>query len=250
MKGYSLDVGTMRKMVDHVRNKLHQENIDVICESYDGQWANLAVKGHKEKPLTRLQLQRHVWSKLGRISKDNLLRIIDPWTKTTNDELDVWRNSLFLTVGELTQGKIHVDFSSRDSKCVHRILSVKCTGGDCPIPSPMTKIHTPLITQRPDIWFDEEDESEDPNILKFTDPNINVLNLLPAEFIQSDTLESAIRGVTDNAIAQQITDDHTEMLPDIPSTDEHRYTGDRIGHSLITVNPQILEQILVGLCSE
>ena len=115
----------------------------------------------------------------------------------------------------------------------------------------MTNIHTPRMKDRPDIWFaDDDDNADKSNMVTFKDPNLNVLNLLPPDFVQSDTLESAVRDVAENAIAQGIVQQYgDEELPDISQVQE-RYTGDRIGHVLVDVNPSILEEILVGLCSE
>ena len=47
MKGYSLKVETIHDMTEYLRN-VHQKNIPVLCECFDGQWANLAFKTEKE----------------------------------------------------------------------------------------------------------------------------------------------------------------------------------------------------------
>ena len=77
MKGYSLDVKTMHKLVDIICDHLKRENIDILSKSMDGQWINLITKGHNTQLLTKLQLVKNVWNKLGRITKDNLLKQID-----------------------------------------------------------------------------------------------------------------------------------------------------------------------------
>ena len=46
MKGYSLDVKTMCKLVNIIRDYLKGENIDTLSKSMDGQWINLIIKGH------------------------------------------------------------------------------------------------------------------------------------------------------------------------------------------------------------
>ena len=55
MKGYSLDVKTMCKLVNIIHDHLKRENIDILSESMDGQWINLITKGNNNQPLTKLQ---------------------------------------------------------------------------------------------------------------------------------------------------------------------------------------------------
>lgn len=108
LKGYSLNVSTMRKIVDIVQNKLKSEGVNVISESFDGQWANMAFMTKDGSPLTELQFQKYIWSKLGRISKKNLLQHVDDICKISKDNLEMWQNSVFLTVGSSCLGNIKV----------------------------------------------------------------------------------------------------------------------------------------------
>ena len=80
MKGYSLDVKTMHKLVNIICDHLKREYIDILSKSMDGQWINLITKGHNNQPLTKLQFIKNVWNKLDRIIKDNLLKQIDYMT--------------------------------------------------------------------------------------------------------------------------------------------------------------------------
>ena len=109
LKGYSLNVSTMRKIVDIVRNKLKEEGVNVITESFDGQWANMAFISSKGSPLTELQFQRNIWSKLGRISKKNLIQHVDDICKISQSNLEIWENTNFLTVGSCSLGNIKVN---------------------------------------------------------------------------------------------------------------------------------------------
>ena len=70
MNGYLLDVKTMCKLVDIICDHLKRENIDILSESMCGQWINLITKGHSTQLLTKLQLVKNVWNKLGRITND------------------------------------------------------------------------------------------------------------------------------------------------------------------------------------
>ena len=56
MKGYSLRVQTVRDMIEFLCNVLHEKDIPVLCECFDGQWANLVFKDTNGDPLTILHL--------------------------------------------------------------------------------------------------------------------------------------------------------------------------------------------------
>ena len=61
MKGYSLRVQTVHDMIKLLRNVLHDKDIPVLCECFDGQWANLAFKDTDREPLTILHLLNKSW---------------------------------------------------------------------------------------------------------------------------------------------------------------------------------------------
>ena len=44
MKGNSLNVKAMCHMINLLWNTLHNKDIPILCECFDGQWANLAFK--------------------------------------------------------------------------------------------------------------------------------------------------------------------------------------------------------------
>ena len=73
MKGYSLNVKTMRQLVDKLCNALHKKNIPVLCECFDGQWANLAFKSEDGEPLTLLHLLNKSWEMASYLSWRNIL---------------------------------------------------------------------------------------------------------------------------------------------------------------------------------
>ena len=73
LKGNSLPVKKMRSLVDIQRNTFHMKSIPILCESFDGQWANLAFESADGFPLTLVHLQKHSWSNACNLSKGVLL---------------------------------------------------------------------------------------------------------------------------------------------------------------------------------
>lgn len=61
MKGYSLGTQAMREMHEPVLQACYEKNLRVVASSFDGQWAKLATRDKKGKPLTEIQLQRDVY---------------------------------------------------------------------------------------------------------------------------------------------------------------------------------------------
>ena len=73
MKGYSLKVQTIHDMIKFLRNVLHQYDIPVLCECFDGQWANLAFKDREGDPLTILHLLNKSWEVAHNLSRRGVL---------------------------------------------------------------------------------------------------------------------------------------------------------------------------------
>ena len=73
MKGYSLKVETICDMIEYLQNVLHQKNIPVLCECFDGQWANLAFKDREGDPLTILHLLNKSWEVAHNLSTRGVL---------------------------------------------------------------------------------------------------------------------------------------------------------------------------------
>ena len=53
LKGPSLTVEIMRKMVEEVRNACKQHGVNILCECSDGQWKNIAFNSRDGEPLTK-----------------------------------------------------------------------------------------------------------------------------------------------------------------------------------------------------
>ena len=59
LKGNSLPVKKMWSLVHIQRNAFHIKSIPILCESFDGHWANLAFESVDGFPLTLVYLQKH-----------------------------------------------------------------------------------------------------------------------------------------------------------------------------------------------
>ena len=73
MKGYSLPVNILREMVEFLQNILQDYKISVLCESFDGQWANLAFKDRNGEPLTLYHLLSKSWEQVHNLSRRSIL---------------------------------------------------------------------------------------------------------------------------------------------------------------------------------
>ena len=54
LKGSSLSIDIMRKLVNDIHDHCTQNDIDVLCEVYDGQFLQVILKDDKAQPLTRM----------------------------------------------------------------------------------------------------------------------------------------------------------------------------------------------------
>ena len=76
LKGRSIRIATGRKIINQVREKLHQNGINVLCEAVDGQWAGIVFRDENGQPLTMFELQRDSWLKFAKMSKDSIINYI------------------------------------------------------------------------------------------------------------------------------------------------------------------------------
>ena len=87
-KGYSLDTGTMRKIVETVLDECKSSGLHVPAISFDGQWHNICVRTSENQPLTLLQLQRDLWKRVENMKKETILRELKQMSKQTSWKFD------------------------------------------------------------------------------------------------------------------------------------------------------------------
>ena len=127
MKGYSLNVKTMRQLVDKLRNALHEKNIPVLCECFDGQWANLAFKSEDGEPLTLLHLLNKSWEMASHLSRRNiLLKLRNMSTIKTVDLVSVTQ---LTTYGALIAQSGNITMSACEKPSGEIYYSLNSNGG-------------------------------------------------------------------------------------------------------------------------
>ena len=76
LKGHTLTMSVMRKMIEDVRNQCQDYNIGVRCECYDGQFLNLIKFDENGQPLTRLTFLQKMYQDLTKWSKEKCINFI------------------------------------------------------------------------------------------------------------------------------------------------------------------------------
>ena len=76
LKGHTLTMSVMRKMIEDVRNQCQEYNIGVRCECYDGQFLNLIKFDENGQPLTRLSFMQKMYNDLTKWSKEQCINFI------------------------------------------------------------------------------------------------------------------------------------------------------------------------------
>ena len=74
LKGRCLSNSELRYLINKVRNKLHEREIKVLCEIYDGQWQYTVMHDEHGNPLNILRVCTSTWSRISKLSK---ARIVD-----------------------------------------------------------------------------------------------------------------------------------------------------------------------------
>ena len=73
LKGSSLSIEVMHKLVNDICDHCTQNNIDVLCEVYDGQFLQLILKDDNAQLLTRMQLCKDISMHCKKMSKKTII---------------------------------------------------------------------------------------------------------------------------------------------------------------------------------
>ena len=76
LKGHSLPMFTMRQMIHDVRNECRDNNVNVRCEVYDGQFLNLVRYTENGSPLTKLSFLQWFFKHLQQWSKARCVKYL------------------------------------------------------------------------------------------------------------------------------------------------------------------------------
>lgn len=112
MKGYSLKVEIMRKLIEDVRNKCKDEGIDILTEVSDGQWFKIISQDINGQPLTRLQYQKKIWNDVMKMKKKDMIQYLIKICTVTEETLTTWakQDQILNVDGTHTIGNLTVKF--------------------------------------------------------------------------------------------------------------------------------------------
>ena len=112
MKGYSLKVEIMRKLIEDVRNKCKDEGIDILTEVSDGQWFKIISQDINGQPLTRLQYQKKIWNDVMKMKKKDMIQYLIKICTVTEETLTTWakQDQILNVDGTHTIGNLMVKF--------------------------------------------------------------------------------------------------------------------------------------------
>ena len=80
LKGRSICTMTAQKPINQVQDKMKEQQIPILCECMDGQWAGIVFRDEETRPLTVYELQRDATKKFGRMSKDQCIQEIEKFS--------------------------------------------------------------------------------------------------------------------------------------------------------------------------
>ena len=266
LKGKSIRLDTARKMVNDVRNYLHEQKCSVLVEAYDGQWAGLVFRDAQNKPLTIFELQRECWSDVNKASKERLLKFFETMSEVSNSEMDDWSKRDFLNKGIFRFGNIRIElgihshdkddttFSESnngidENKPVPTFLAIETFCQRWNVEGGLTTIKVPMVHERPDLWETEMSCGNLFQILGLRPPpkNIGLDNVIPPDTIQlQDDVRDLANELLDSSISDE--DDHGITASEfstiiIPETD----MADQIRRVLFTTHKFLLEHMLFSL---
>ena len=88
LKGSSLSIEVMRKLVNDLCDNCTEHDIDVLCEVYDGQFLQLILKDDNAQPKTKMQLSKDILVQCKKKSKRNLIKYLLPDAIKDGNTLD------------------------------------------------------------------------------------------------------------------------------------------------------------------
>jgi len=184
--GSSTKLPQFREMLEQVRNRLHAEDIDVLCEACDGHYNKLLVRSHQDKPLTRLQVSKDTWALTCKLSKEHMLKDIVKLSSINPEWKKVWAeiedDEFTFDGGNLRIIKKYYDTCKCDPPQLHNRFIVRSTGGIEPEtrrPNFMSEFMKKGYHRRESIWKRKQVQrtSKTVNLSEFE----SVLDYLPDE---------------------------------------------------------------------
>ena len=216
LKGNSLPVSKMRKLVDMKRDAFKEKNIPILCESFDGQWANLAFETSDGFPLTLVHLQKKSWQNACNLSKKGALtKIIDLASLTKRD-----KEFLSVTVFTPNEGSIGDNYSvfMKMNDCGKKI-SAGSNGGHIRFCGLLRHINLLGInpTKEEIDKFNQNRKHTSYNKAGLRDTDVNILSTLPQNIINDICDENSVDMIHQLDLGKALTSEKLNILDDICS---------------------------------
>ena len=88
LKGPSINMDTMRLIIEEVRDKCKEENVDILTEVTDGQFRKIVCRMIDNKPLTWLGWQNDLWNESMKRNKEDLMHILEAVAYVSDETLE------------------------------------------------------------------------------------------------------------------------------------------------------------------
>ena len=95
LKGRCLSNSELRYLINKVRNTLHEREINVLCEIYDGQWQYTVKHDEHGCPLNMLRVSTSTWSRISKLSKARIVDELMTITSLKLGDVDLLQFSTF-----------------------------------------------------------------------------------------------------------------------------------------------------------
>ena len=155
LKGRSICTMTARKLINQVRDKMKEQQIPILCECMDGQWAGIVFRDEEAQPLTVYELQQDATKKFGRMSKDRCIQEIEKFSSVNVLEQHQMESVSIEHLVTYHFGNLEVEISleeNPDGDEVRRILSATSYCGPYNMRNVLGKFRTVWKCKCPDLW--------------------------------------------------------------------------------------------------
>ena len=159
LKGKSIRVETAKKMIDVVQNKLNENNINVLAESLDGQWAQIVFRDSSNNPLAVYEFDKDCWIKFAKLGKHNILKYLETFSHIHFKNIEGLSKPERFDEGRYQNGNIGFDVDFRFNKKKEKLMFLSCYSfcGELNIHKGLKKLRTPLKNDHLKLWGSEMD---------------------------------------------------------------------------------------------
>ena len=225
LKGPSLPVSEMRNIINHLQNVLKQSGVDVICETSEGQWANMCFECADGFPLTLLHLQKRSWTAANNLSRKGVLNKLFDVSGITKDDLLCISETEYEPGQCSIIGNATIFMSYAKNQCK---LSVASNEGHVKFCGLLRHIDWSNIDiMQEEVLKSQVSSRKPPKNTGLLNSDINILTTLPDDLIQDLAMDMANADPCYWNLDDALTSDKFNILEDICNTlkniDEKRW---------------------------